>query len=143
MASRTAGFTLIELLTVLAVLALMTAIAGNSLTLAAPGIRLKAAARVLADDLRSTRHTAMIEGQEADLVIWPDRYLPGGGTPAQELPKGARLQLVAVAGRPGGEDRIKFFADGSSTGGRIELTLGGHRRKVAVDWLTGRVDGDE
>ena len=35
--------------------------------------------------------------------------------------------------------RVRFFPDGSSTGGRITLSLAERRYMVDVDWLTGRV----
>ncbi|MDX1606523.1 MAG: hypothetical protein R3202_10055, partial [Candidatus Competibacterales bacterium] len=34
---------------------------------------------------------------------------------------------------------IRFFPDGSSTGGHIALAEGGLEYRVNVDWLTGRV----
>ena len=34
---------------------------------------------------------------------------------------------------------IRFFPDGSSTGGRITLSIDSMRYLVNVDWLTGRV----
>ena len=35
---------------------------------------------------------------------------------------------------------IRFFSDGGSTGGRLELSAQGERYLVNVDWLTGKVD---
>jgi general secretion pathway protein H len=35
--------------------------------------------------------------------------------------------------------QIRFFPDGSATGGRIGLTLGDQHVEVVVDWLTGLV----
>ena len=34
---------------------------------------------------------------------------------------------------------IRFFPDGSSTGGRVTLMVGERSYAVDVDWLTGRV----
>ena len=34
---------------------------------------------------------------------------------------------------------IRFYADGSSTGGRITVSSGERKYLVDVDWLTGRV----
>jgi hypothetical protein len=38
-----------------------------------------------------------------------------------------------------GRGIIRFFADGSSTGGVVRLVRGERRADVAIDWLTGRV----
>ena len=35
--------------------------------------------------------------------------------------------------------QIRFFPDGSATGGRIGLALDGQQVEVVVDWLTGLV----
>jgi general secretion pathway protein H len=45
--------------------------------------------------------------------------------------------------------RIRFFPDGSATGGQVTLRGGAVQRKVDVNWLTGEVkiredaDGDQ
>ncbi len=39
-----------------------------------------------------------------------------------------------------GTGRIRFFPDGTSTGGRVSLAEGERSYHVVVDWLTGRVD---
>lgn len=39
----------------------------------------------------------------------------------------------------GAAGEIRFFPDGSSTGGEVTLTGGEQHRYVQVDWLTGRV----
>jgi general secretion pathway protein H len=46
----------------------------------------------------------------------------------------AKSELIGK--RKGG---IRFFADGSSTGGRIELELLGERATINVRWATGAV----
>ena len=38
-----------------------------------------------------------------------------------------------------GEGAIVFFADGASTGGRVQLQAGDAAWKVDVAWLTGQV----
>ncbi|PIV82132.1 type II secretion system protein GspH, partial [bacterium CG17_big_fil_post_rev_8_21_14_2_50_64_8] len=34
---------------------------------------------------------------------------------------------------------IRFYPDGSSTGGRVTLSRGERKYRVDVDWMTGRV----
>ena len=38
-----------------------------------------------------------------------------------------------------GEGGIRFFGDGSSTGGRITLEWGKQLRRIDVNWITGAV----
>jgi general secretion pathway protein H len=47
----------------------------------------------------------------------------------------ARSELVDA-----GSGQIRFFPDGSSTGGRITVMMQEQRAEVVVDWLTGQVD---
>jgi general secretion pathway protein H len=57
------------------------------------------------------------------------------------LPKTAALS-VFTAKSEAVEDKvasIRFFPDGSSTGGAISIANGGTKFRVDVDWLTGSV----
>jgi general secretion pathway protein H len=49
------------------------------------------------------------------------------------------LTTVSVQTPGGPRAAIRFNGDGSTSGGRIELTDGQRRAQVGVDWLTGRV----
>ena len=49
--------------------------------------------------------------------------------------RGTVREHVSLKRRP----RVRFFADGSSTGGRVTLMVGERSYAVDVDWLTGRV----
>jgi len=58
-----------------------------------------------------------------------------------ELPKGIDLKLYTAQSEVTSERKggIRFYPDGSSTGGRITLSAGERKYLVDVDWLTGRV----
>ena len=142
MRSSTAGFTLIELLAVLLILALVAAFVVPSLGGGA-AVEIKSAARSLAAGLRQTRNRALNDNRSAILaldVAKREFRLPGERR-AHKLP--ARVDIVLFTARSeqlsekGGA--IRFFPDGSSTGGRITLSIDSLRYLVNVDWLTGRV----
>ncbi len=42
-----------------------------------------------------------------------------------------------------GSGRIRFYPDGTSTGGRVTVTDAGRDYNVRIDWLTGRVTVDD
>jgi len=133
-AGRCAGFTLLELLVVLVIAAGLMAALPPLVARAMPSLHLTAAARTLADDLRRLRLAAIAGQREARLTVAPrgDGYgLDGQG---KALPEGVRLTLPAQAGGV-----IRFFPDGSSSGGEMRLDLEGDSRHVAVSWLTGQV----
>jgi general secretion pathway protein H len=137
------GFTLVELLVVIGILALMMTL----LPLALPGVQakaeLKAAVREVATALRDTRGRAVASGHAATFVLdaGSGGFRAGGSGRPQRLPKSVHPTLFTTT-----EERlsdssgaIRFFADGSSTGGGVRLAQGDRRYDVLVDWLTGRI----
>ncbi|HRE14947.1 MAG TPA: GspH/FimT family pseudopilin, partial [Usitatibacteraceae bacterium] len=64
----------------------------------------------------------------------------GAGQP-RELPERLEIQLYTAQSEVASERKgaIRFYPDGSSTGGRVTLAAGERRLLVDVDWLTGRV----
>jgi general secretion pathway protein H len=138
------GFTLIELMVVLSILSILVLTGSTALSAAVPAWRLKSATRLLADGLRAARRVAIQEARETTVRVMPDRYASSVGARPPALPVGTGLSLDDVSGRSGlPADRIRFFPDGSSTGGHIALQLGERKGGVAVDWLSGRVRVDE
>ena len=58
-----------------------------------------------------------------------------------ELPKDMELRLLTAAQELTGEKagRIRFYPDGSSTGGRVKLVRGQRAWDIEIAWLTGEV----
>lgn len=130
---------------VLAVLGLLAAAAPPLVSRAMPALALDAAARDLAGELRRLRATAIATAREQALVpaAGGAAYVAGEGD-VRPLPAGARLS-VEGAGQGGGEPAIRFFPDGSSSGGTLKLEGAGTVRRLGVAWATGLVTvaGDE
>jgi general secretion pathway protein H len=139
---RASGFTLIELVVVLAI-----GVAIYAVLLAVPmgGGRadLKAAARTLASGLREAQTTAMATRRDATLTLDLEarEFLVAGETEPRKLPDDVDLKLYTAQSEVLGErtGAIRFYPDGSSTGGRVTLASGQREYRVDVDWLTGRV----
>ena len=104
---------------------------------------LKAAARSLAAGLRTAQSTAMATRRDALLTVDMEsrEYLASGEREAHTLPKSIELKLYTAQTEVISERRgsIRFYPDGSSTGGRITVASGERKYLVDVDWLTGRV----
>ncbi len=104
--------------------------------------RIRAASADLAAALRYTRVQAIVHGTSETLTVdvAAHRYR-APGRPAVTLPAGVDLAMTsAVADRiDTHRGRIRFFPDGSSTGGRVTLSHGQREWHVNVAWLTGSV----
>jgi general secretion pathway protein H len=137
------GFTLLELIVVLAILALATALIAPMLGGGKDKADFKMAVRDIAASLRETRSIAMTSDRSQALVIDVDRGLfrAAGSGRAHAVAPSIRLLLLTVAQErvERGIGNIRFFPDGSSTGGRLTLTQGNRRSDVLVDWLSGRI----
>jgi general secretion pathway protein H len=136
----------VELLVVLALATLLLGVIPPLVSAALPGVELKSAARRTAATLRLARESAVRRGKDSALVVDVQaRRLELAGFRTLSLPRRIALDLEAADREMIDEGRgaIRFFADGSSTGGRILLTRGEGRDRegyeVGVTWLTGRV----
>ena len=135
------GFTLLELLVVLAIVALMAALVPPLLSGMGGTTELRGAARQLAAGMRSARNRAISSQQETRLILdLEQRFFSLEGR-RYSLPKSVGLKLFTAQSEVSDEEvgAIRFFPDGSSTGGRITVTGKRSEYLVDVDWLTGRV----
>ena len=142
-ASAATGFTLIELIVVLAIAGLIMAVTPPLLSKAMPGLQLKSTARQLAAGLRFARGHAVTRRTEAALTLDLEARTAtiDGRKGTLSIPEDLDLELVSTVGELEDENRgrIRFYPDGSSTGGRITLGYKGNGYDLDVDWLTGRV----
>ncbi|MDH3638654.1 MAG: GspH/FimT family pseudopilin [Gammaproteobacteria bacterium] len=141
--SRRGGFTLLELLVVISILALALAIVPPMLTGATATAELKSAARELSSALRHARSRAIARSQDIALTlnIRSRRYQITGINREHALPTDLDFKVFGAASESPNDDTggIRFFPDGSSTGGRISVARGARALVVEVDWLLGRV----
>jgi general secretion pathway protein H len=135
-----AGFTLFEMLVVLAIIGLVVALALPNLRRPPDNLRLEAATRTVASALRLSRSQAIVRNADVVLTIDADRRTFESSTgSAIQLDHEISVELIFAAperrGRAAGG--IRFFPDGTSSGGDIVLTLDKRRARISVNWLTG------
>jgi general secretion pathway protein H len=137
------GFTLLELLIVLFLMGLAYGLAAPMVGSGAVTLELKSATRQLAAGLRKARGTAIAQRDEATMTVDVElrRFSLSGDSKIYPLPKAIDIELFTAQSEQLEEKvgNIRFFPDGTSTGGRITLTAGGSNFAVDVDWLTGKV----
>jgi general secretion pathway protein H len=138
------GFTLVELLVVLLILGLLLALAPMAFHRAMPGLELRTTTREVAGALRSTRGAAIRDNREAALTLDVEEgwYRRDGQADAREIHPDIDLKLLTATTEVDSEGvgRIRFFPDGTSTGGQITLARDGNTYYILVDWLSGRVE---
>ena len=110
-----------------------------------PGLELKSAARRTAATLRLARESAIRRGEETQVLVDLEGHrLTFAGYRALSLPDRLSLQLDAASSELIDEQHglIRFFPDGSSSGGRLVVSHDGHGYQIGVAWLTGRIELD-
>lgn len=138
-----------ELIVVMVIIALVMGLVGTSLSRSVSGAEARAATRKLVANLRYTRTHAIVQKSEQTFIVdLEGRSYTAPGRKQVTLPKGVELTLTTARSEMTAENvgRIRFFPDGGSTGGHIEMFVNGREYRVNVAWLTGeasleRVEG--
>ena len=130
------------MLVVIVLIGLAAVAVSVSVTNGLASARVRAASSELAGALRATRAQAIVHAQEQvfDVDTRTNSY-DGANHREVPLPRGLKVSITsAKEDQPNDHTgRIRFFPDGSSTGGRITLKSGQREWHVNVSWLTGDV----
>ena len=138
------GFTLLELIVVLFIVVLGFSAIGINLSSGNNATEIKAAARDIVSALRYARGQALISHQETTLTLdlAKNSYTVSSRGKVYPIPKAIKVTVVTAQSEITGEGlgNIRFFADGSSTGGRITLERGKAAWQIDINWLTGQIE---
>jgi general secretion pathway protein H len=128
---------------VMALAALLLAVAPPLITSALPGAELKSSTRRIAAGLRLAREEAIRSGRDVAFTLDLENrtFKVDGDFRLTSLPEGLDLKLTAAESEMRGErvGAVRFYPDGSSTGGRIVVAHNDSGWQVGVQWLTGRI----
>lgn len=136
------GFTLLEIVVVVALIAVLTTVVASTVTGGLGGARVRAASKDLIAALRYTRSQAVVKRESQVLAVDVERRAyKAPGRDWVELPKDMELSMLTAAQEQVDEGigQIRFFPDGASTGGNIELRRGEAMWRIDIAWLTGEV----
>ena len=136
------GFTLLEIIAVLVIAGIIYAILLSTPFGSASRGDLKAAARSLASGLRQAQTLAISSRRDAQFTLdLESREFRVADTEVRRVSEKVDLKLFTAQSEVASErvGSIRFYPDGSSTGGRITVSSGERKYLVDVDWITGRV----
>lgn len=140
------GFTLLELLVVMAIIGIVLAFVPGFMLRGQPGLDVDVAARSIADALRQARSEAVLQNREQLFALDVEERLFRAGTRRAPVQIDKDIEVTFQTARSevtsAAIGQIRFFPDGSATGGRIGLALDGRQAEIVVDWLTGLVSVD-
>ncbi len=138
---RAFGFTLLELIIVLVMVGLMLLLAPPLFSGVAKGAKATASARELAAALQKARSFAIARQTESVLLLDVKKKRYAVNDKSRQLPAHLSYQLDTARSEQLNENvgGIRFFPDGSATGGRITVRSDTRKLDIDVEWLTGRV----
>jgi general secretion pathway protein H len=138
------GFTLLELMVVLFIMVLGFSVIGINLSSGNNATAQQRAARDIVSALRFARGTALMSHREAAVTfnLNDNSYTVANRDKVYIIPESIKVTLVTTQNQLLGQNRgsIRFFADGSSTGGRVSLQRGDNVWKIDINWLTGQIE---
>ena len=137
------GFTLLELMIVLLISIIGYAAVSTNVSSGNQTTKIQVAARDLASALRYAHGQALVDRIPVSVAINLENntYLISDQDKQFQLPSELEISVVIAEQEfaQGQLAGIRFFSDGSSTGGRITLVWGKQLRRIDVNWITGEV----
>ncbi len=141
MKSSEEGFTLLEMIVALALMSLVIATVLPSVV-GRHSDSVDAVANQIASVLRLAQARATSQNLAQTVLLDLDRHIVESGQHQLLMDINPDYGITVSFGRngtAGGMPSYTFFADGQTTGGKIELLHNGERRVVAINWVTGAV----
>ena len=137
------GFSLIELLVVLTILGLAVAVVPPMLDNTLESATLKKATRDIISGLKQARSNAISQRRPSEFRFDVNKavYTVESKKVTLDIPATTKVSLTTAQSKlqSASIGSIQFFADGSSTGGRILLEADKTQYRIDVEWLTGRI----
>lgn len=136
------GFSLVELLAVLVLISLLFGLVGGSIYRSMDSVKVRRTGTEVLNALRYVRGQAIVTHEVQFLEVdIENRTFRAADRDVQELPDGVEITLRTASmdlldDKVG---RLRFYPDGSSTGGRVTLMAGDRVWRVNVAWLTGEI----
>ena len=141
------GFSLIELLIVMVIIGLMVGVVAANLGSGNPSVVLNTVTRDISSALRFARGHALTHRKETvfEFNLEKNSYRVTDRNKTYTVSQEVEVTLDIAESQISDDQHgaIRFFPDGSSTGGRITLEIADNKRQLDINWLTGQVNLEE
>lgn len=140
--NRNKGFSLIEILVVMVFIAVIAGFVSSSMTKSLKKTKIRAVSKNLVSALRYTRGQAIVKHEEKTISFnVKEKTYKAPRKKTVHIPDEVELNVYTADSEIADESvgKIRFFSDGSSTGGWVKLTYGKKIWKINVNWLTGEI----
>jgi len=128
---------------VLSLIAMLMVLVAPMAVRSLPAMELKTVAEDLRTSLRAARFDAIATNRESWVVIDlnANTYRRARGRRAADLPEGLRMVMIIARSEliEPGRGRIRFYPDGTSTGGEVRVVGETRALDVKVDWFDGNI----
>jgi general secretion pathway protein H len=135
---------LIELMLVLFITILGFTVIGVNISSGKGATGHQSAARDLVSALRFAKGQSLMTHQQTTVTVDlnDNSYTVSGRDKVFDIPKDIAVTVVTAQEELSGNDvaSIRFFPDGSSTGGRIKLERNATNWQIDINWLTGQIE---
>lgn len=135
------GFTLLELIAAITIAAIVMGVSAPAMQRLYNSSQYHSAVSDVVSSLGTARYQAIYRGTPTDVLINPKTREVARGDKKNSLPKDIELEVLGSRElNRDGSGVIRFYPDGGSSGGYVQLTHeNGMSVQIAVDWLLGRV----
>ena len=136
------GFTLLEVIVVMVMIAVLMGFFATGMSKSLQKAKIRAVSKNLVSALRYTRGQAVVKHEEKTITFnVKDKTYKAPRKKQVDIPEEMDINVYTADSEVADESTgsIRFFSDGSSTGGWVKLTHKNKMWKINVNWLTGEI----
>ena len=136
------GFTLLELIVVMVMIAVIAGFFSSGMMKSLKKAKLRAVSKDLVSAIRYTRGQAVVKHEQKTITFnVENKTYKAPRKKTVEIPEEIEMFVYTAESEIPDESSgsIRFFSDGSSTGGWVKLVQGEKIWKINVNWLTGEI----
>ncbi|HPI95720.1 MAG TPA: prepilin-type N-terminal cleavage/methylation domain-containing protein [Gammaproteobacteria bacterium] len=136
------GFSLLEILLVMTFIAVIAGFVTSSMTKSLKQTKIRSVSKDLVSAMRYTRGQAIVKHEQKVITFnVREKTYQAPRKKIVHIPEDMEINVYTADLDVQDESTgsIRFFSDGSSTGGWVKLTYGEKMWKISVNWLTGEI----